>query len=185
MLPLGHLRFLPEGWSKNVTMNRGYFAMVSHGGREDVPNFLTRDEQRTVMTLWTIARCPLMFGGHLPASDAWTMSLITNAEVLAVNQRSRANRQLFHANGLAAWAAGIGGRKIEIRRRLQHERQGSARPGCGDRRSGAAGRRRPRREGRRHGRLEREAPRRFRGGVRPARPVSRRRIVPAGRPVNE
>ncbi len=105
MLPLGHLRFLPEGWSKAVTMNRGYFAMVSHGGREDVPNFLTRDEQRTVMTLWTIARCPLMFGGHLPASDAWTMSLITNAEVLAVNQKSRANRQLFHANGLAAWTA--------------------------------------------------------------------------------
>ncbi|MCK7478346.1 MAG: hypothetical protein M0C28_13795 [Candidatus Moduliflexus flocculans] len=30
---------------------------------------------------------------------------MTNAEVLAVNQRSRANRQLFHANGLAAWAA--------------------------------------------------------------------------------
>ncbi len=105
MLPLGHLRFLPEGWSKAVTMNRGYFAMVSHGGREDVPNFLTRDEQRTVMTLWTIARCPLMFGGHLPASDAWTMSLIANAEVLAVNQKSRANRQLFHANGLAAWTA--------------------------------------------------------------------------------
>ena len=41
-----------------------------------------------------------MIGGHLPASDAWTLSLITNAEVLAVNQRSRNNRQLFHANGL-------------------------------------------------------------------------------------
>jgi alpha-galactosidase len=88
-----------------VTMNRGYFEMVSHGGREDVPNFLSRDEQRTVMTLWTIARCPLMFGGHLPDSDAWTVGLITNAEALTVNQRSRANRQLFHANGLAAWAA--------------------------------------------------------------------------------
>jgi hypothetical protein len=105
MLPLGRLRFLPEGWSKNKTMNPGYFDMVSHGGREDVPNFLSRDEQRTVMTLWTIARCPLMFGGHLPASDAWTLSLITNAEALAVDQRSRGNRQLFHANGLAAWTA--------------------------------------------------------------------------------
>jgi alpha-galactosidase len=108
MLPLGRLRALPEGWSKNVTMNPGYFEMVSHGGREDMANFLTRDEQRTVMTLWSIARCPLMFGGHLPASDAWTLSLITNAEVLAVNQRSRDNRQLFNANGLAAWAADAG-----------------------------------------------------------------------------
>ena len=105
MLPLGRLRALPEGWSKNVTMNPGYFDMVSHGGREDAANFLSRDEQRTVMTLWAVARCPLMFGGHLPASDAWTLSLITNAEVLAVNQKSRANRQLFHANGLAAWTA--------------------------------------------------------------------------------
>ena len=105
MLPLGRLRALPEGWSKNVTKNPGYFEMVSHGGREDVANFLTRDEQRAVMTLWAVARCPLMFGGHLPASDAWTLSLITNAGVLAVNQSSRDNRQLFHANGLAAWTA--------------------------------------------------------------------------------
>jgi hypothetical protein len=105
MLPLGHLRFLPAGWSKNRTMNQSYFEMTSHGGREDVPNFLSRDEQRTVMTLWAIGRSPLFFGGHLPASDDWTLSLITNAEVLAVNQRSRNNRQLFRANGLVAWAA--------------------------------------------------------------------------------
>ena len=105
MLPLGHLRFLPAGWSKNRTMNQSYFDMTSHGGREDVPNFLSRDEQTTVMTLWAVARCPLMFGGHLPASDDWTLGLITNAEVLAVNQKSRNNRQLFRANGLIAWAA--------------------------------------------------------------------------------
>ncbi len=105
MLPLGHLRFLPEGWSKNATTNPGYFEMASHGGQENVPNFLSRDEQRTVMTLWAIARCPLMFGGHLPASDAWTLALISNAEVMAIDQKSRNNRQLFHANGLAAWTA--------------------------------------------------------------------------------
>jgi len=105
MLPLGRLRALPEGWSKNATMNPGYFETVSHGGREDVANFLSRDEQRTVMTLWAIARCPLMIGGHLPASDAWTLSLLTNPDVLALNQRSRSNRQIFRANGLAAWTA--------------------------------------------------------------------------------
>jgi alpha-galactosidase len=105
MLPLGHLRFLPAGWSRNRTMNQSYFEMTSHGGREDVPNFLSRDEQKTVMTLWAIGRAPLMFGGHLPASDDWTLSLITNAGVLAVNQESRDNRQLFRANGLAAWTA--------------------------------------------------------------------------------
>jgi len=105
MLPIGRLRVLPDGWSRNVTRNPGYFEMVSHGGREDVPNFLSREEQRTIMTLWAVARAPLMVGGHLPASDAWTVSLLSNARVLAVNQRSRGNRQLFHANGLAAWTA--------------------------------------------------------------------------------
>jgi hypothetical protein len=110
MLPLGRLRALPEGWSKNVTMNPGYFERVSHGGREDVANFLTRDEQRAVMTLWAIARCPLMVGGHLAASDGWTVALITNPEVIAIDQRSRANRELFHANGLAAWTAESGDR---------------------------------------------------------------------------
>jgi len=105
MLPLGHLRYLPPGWSRNVTTSREYFAMTSHGGREDVPNFLTHDEQKTVMTLWSIASCPLMFGGHLPASDDWTLSLITNGEVLAVNQHSRENHQLFNANGFVAWVA--------------------------------------------------------------------------------
>ncbi|HSA96084.1 MAG TPA: glycoside hydrolase family 27 protein, partial [Acidobacteriota bacterium] len=110
MLPLGRLRALPDGWSKNVTMNPGYFEMVSHGGREDVANFLTRDEQRTVMTLWAIAKCPLMFGGHLPESDGWTVALITNPEVIAVDQHSRANRRLFQANGIAAWAAESGDR---------------------------------------------------------------------------
>jgi len=105
MLPLGYLRYLPPGWSRNVTTSREYFAMTSHGGREDVPNFLSHDEQKAVMTLWTIARCPLIVGGHLPASDDRTLSLLTNDEVLAVNQRSRGNRQLFNANGLVAWVA--------------------------------------------------------------------------------
>jgi alpha-galactosidase len=105
MLPLGHLRALPAGWSKNRTTSESYFAMTSHGGREDVPNFLTPEERRTVMTLWAIARCPLMFGGHLPATDEATLALITNDEVLAVNQRSAANHQLFAGNGLAAWVA--------------------------------------------------------------------------------
>jgi alpha-galactosidase len=105
MLPLGHLRSLPPGWSRNATTSREYFLMTSHGGREDVPNFLTHDEQRTVMTLWSIARCPLMLGGDLPASDEWALGLVTNGEVLAVNQKSRGNRQLFNANGLVAWVA--------------------------------------------------------------------------------
>ena len=68
----------------------------------------TPDEQLTHMTLWCIARSPLMFGGDLTQNDAWTKSLITNDEVLAVNQQSLNNRQLWRKpSGHVAWIADV------------------------------------------------------------------------------
>jgi hypothetical protein len=72
-------------------------------------NLLTHDEQRTLVTLWAIGRCPLMLGGNLPDTDAFTLGLITNPEVLSVNQRSANNRQLFLNDDQAAWVAGVPG----------------------------------------------------------------------------
>lgn len=65
----------------------------------------TRDEQYTVMTLFSIFRSPLMFGGDLPSNDEFTLSLLTNKEVLNVNQHSTNNRQLFRHDDLIAWTA--------------------------------------------------------------------------------
>jgi MYXO-CTERM domain-containing protein len=48
----------------------------------------SRNEQVSIMTLWSMLPSPLMYGGN-PArlsSDAWTLALLTNEEVLAVNQ---------------------------------------------------------------------------------------------------
>ncbi|HZL43735.1 MAG TPA: NPCBM/NEW2 domain-containing protein, partial [Verrucomicrobiae bacterium] len=67
----------------------------------------TRDEQLTLMTLWCITRAPLIFGGHLPWSDAFTLSLLTNDDVIAVDQFSQGNRQLFHTNDTIAWIANV------------------------------------------------------------------------------
>ncbi len=66
---------------------------------------LTRDEQITLMTLWAIARSPLMFGGNLPDNDDFTLSLITNDEILRVNQHATAARQLFAKGNQVAWVA--------------------------------------------------------------------------------
>ncbi len=66
---------------------------------------LTRDEHYTVMTLWAIARSPLMHGGDMTKMDDFTLSLLTNAEVLAVNQTSTDNQPLFDRDGLIAWTA--------------------------------------------------------------------------------
>jgi alpha-galactosidase len=46
----------------------------------------TRNEQVTLMSLWALAPSPLMLGMNLPDNDDWTTALLTNPEVLAVDQ---------------------------------------------------------------------------------------------------
>jgi alpha-galactosidase len=65
----------------------------------------THDEQRTLITFWSIFRSPLMIGGDLPHNDPWTTSLLTNQEILAVNQHSTGNRPLIMTNSLVIWSA--------------------------------------------------------------------------------
>ena len=65
----------------------------------------TKDEQYTLMTLFSIFRSPLMFGGDLPSNDEFTLSLISNKDVLNVNQHSANGKQLFRENDLIAWTA--------------------------------------------------------------------------------
>ena len=86
MLPLGKLR---------VTQKEG-------GG---TPTKFTPDEQQTVMTLWSIFRSPLMFGGDLPSNDAATTELITNEEVLQVDQNSHGGHQALDRGNIRAWVA--------------------------------------------------------------------------------
>jgi hypothetical protein len=65
----------------------------------------TRDEQITLMTPWSIARSPLIMGGDLRALDDFTHSILTNPEVLAVNQASTGNREVLRDDRSAVWAA--------------------------------------------------------------------------------
>lgn len=63
---------------------------------------LTRDEQLTLMTFFTIFRSPLMYGGDLPTMDKWTLSLLTNEEVLRMHREGTDVRQLFNEDGRVA-----------------------------------------------------------------------------------
>ena len=88
MLPLGLLRL--RGFNDGPRLSR-----------------LSHDEQITLMTLWSIFRSPLMMGGDLPTLDAFTQSLLTNQEVIAVDQHSSGNRLLFTRGNQIAWAADV------------------------------------------------------------------------------
>ena len=82
------------------------FGVISEGRRS---TRFTHDEQITVMTLWSIARSPLMHGGDMTKTDERTLGLLTNDEVLAVNQRSLNTRPLFNRDELIAWTADVPG----------------------------------------------------------------------------
>jgi len=69
------------------------------------PTRLSHDEQRTLLAFWSIIRSPLMIGADLPHNDEWTTSLLTNPEVIAVDQHSTANRPLITTNDAAIWSA--------------------------------------------------------------------------------
>jgi hypothetical protein len=86
MLPLGRIGIRAE---RGEPRNSGF----------------TKDEQFTLITLFSIFRSPLMFGGNLPDNDDFTLSLITNKDVLNVNKNSTNNRQIFRENDLIAWSA--------------------------------------------------------------------------------
>ena len=46
-----------------------------------------------------------MVGGRLPSADAWTTSLLTNPEVLAVDQHSSDNRPVISTDKIVIWRA--------------------------------------------------------------------------------
>lgn len=65
----------------------------------------TNDEARLCMTLWCIAKSPLILGSDLTKLDDFTLSLLNNKEVIAVNQQGLNPRQLFNKDDLIAWVA--------------------------------------------------------------------------------
>lgn len=74
----------------------------------------TLDEQYTLMGLWAIGRSPLIFGGDMTKLDARTTELLTNPEMLQVNQNSTNNRQVRREKNLIVWTADIPGSKDKV-----------------------------------------------------------------------
>jgi alpha-galactosidase len=93
MLPVGVLGPVP-GWGKARTSR------------------LTHDEQRTLLTLWAIARSPLIVGANLTELDDWTVALLTNATVIAMDQRGHDEKMARQDEDLIAWTSkGDGGKE--------------------------------------------------------------------------
>jgi len=94
----------PGGWPDADMLPLGRIGIRAERG-EDRRTHFTREEQQTLMTLWCIARSPLMFGGDLPSNDPDTLGLISNQEVLRVDQHATNSRQLFARGSQIAWTS--------------------------------------------------------------------------------
>ncbi|MBB3111727.1 hypothetical protein FHS18_003795 [Paenibacillus phyllosphaerae] len=86
----------PGGWNDFDSLNIGNGMM----------NGLTKDERQTAMTLWAMSSAQLYTGDDLTKLDDYGLSLLTNDEVIAVNQAGRpahpvsmeTNQQVWYAN---------------------------------------------------------------------------------------
>ncbi|MCG8697491.1 MAG: glycoside hydrolase family 27 protein [Bacteroidales bacterium] len=88
------------------------FGKVSLNNRPHGPERwtkFTRDEQYTLMTLWSIARSPLILGADLYTIDDSTLSIVTNDRIIEVNQHSTNNKQVYSKNGRKVWLADVTG----------------------------------------------------------------------------
>ncbi|MBQ9766039.1 MAG: glycoside hydrolase family 27 protein [Lachnospiraceae bacterium] len=71
-------------------------------GKERPTNF-TKDEQMTMMTLWCMFRSPLMVGAELTKLDDFTLSLLTNKDMLGLMGEKCKGTQLVRTNRFAVW----------------------------------------------------------------------------------
>ncbi|MGF2384613.1 alpha-galactosidase [Lentilactobacillus otakiensis] len=88
MLPLGHI---------------GIRSVDGPGGNRQTR--FTKPEQKTMMTLWSLMQSPLIMGGELPDNDEWTNSLMTNQELLNMDDHITEKYQTHRDDQLITWYA--------------------------------------------------------------------------------
>jgi len=69
------------------------------------PTRLTPDEQYSHFSLWCLLSAPLLIGGDIGKIDEFTLGLLTNDEVIALDQDPLGNqaRRLADAGGMQVW----------------------------------------------------------------------------------
>ena len=77
----------PGSWPDPDMLPLGWLGPHPGKDKERASNY-THDEQRTEFTLWAISRSPLILGTNLTKLDDFTRSLISNKEVLDINQNA-------------------------------------------------------------------------------------------------
>lgn len=81
---------LPLGW-------------IGKGFQEERKSRLTKEEQRTMMTLWCIFRSPLMLGAELTRLDEDTLSLLCQIQVLQLLEVKGETSECYRDENIIVW----------------------------------------------------------------------------------
>ena len=94
----------PGNWPDADMLPLGTLGPVPGSG-EPRKTRMTQDEQKTLMTLWSISRSPLFIGANLTELDDETASLLTNQDVLKMNQQGHDQKLAGQNDALVTWTS--------------------------------------------------------------------------------
>lgn len=93
----------PGAWNDPDYLLLGY---LSNWKGQTVPTPLTPNEQYSHVSLWSLVAAPLIFSGDITRLDDFTLGLLTNDEVIDVDQDplGKPGRRLTKTGDLEVWA---------------------------------------------------------------------------------
>ena len=103
MIPFGQLQLMspPSEDDSKTPMDKGDIALAGKGVNRW--SQLSRTQMRTFITMRAMAASPLMVGGDLPTLDDFSLSLLTNSEMVACNQNGVMGSLIYEKDGIEIW----------------------------------------------------------------------------------
>ncbi|XP_061372288.1 uncharacterized protein LOC133314780 isoform X2 [Gastrolobium bilobum] len=103
------LDMLPFGWLTDPGSNEGPHRYSN----------LNLEEKKTQMTLWSMAKSPLMYGGDVRKIDPNTYDLITNPTLLEINSFSSNNMEFPYITSLRSEDQDLGGQMRRSNKKMK------------------------------------------------------------------
>ena len=76
---------------------------IGGGFRNERETDFTREELKTMFALWCLFKSPLIIGANLTMLDTWTEKLLTNRELLSLQEEDWRPRQAVKDDDHAVW----------------------------------------------------------------------------------
>jgi hypothetical protein len=96
----------PGNWPDADMLPIGELRPVAGDGASRTTR-LTPTEQQTMLTLWAMARSPLILGANLTLLDGATLKLLTNPDLIRIDQTATHSSQVLHDGDIIAWTADL------------------------------------------------------------------------------